>query len=484
MLPATLTQIIVPCVAHFRVLFAAEQMENGTQFRSFSRNIPISIGTASSWPACIAFIHRSFNVGGLFCSMNFTEQMENGTQFRSFSRNRVPASSQPRLSLPTMNIGFDAKRAFHNGTGLGHYSRTLIRLLADQFPEHQYYLFNPKRSSKFQLARPNLHEVVPKQFLHSLFSSAWRSSWVKRDLKKNNINLYHGLSHEIPIGIQNTGIKSVVTIHDLIHERFPEQYNSIDVKIYSKKFRYACNHADKVIAISEQTKRDIIDFYKIPEEKIVVCYQSCHPAFAVQATAEEKKRVAKKYNLPAQFFLYVGSIIERKNLLNICKAVFLLRNELDVPLVVVGDGGKYKQQVKDFIIQHNLLNKIIFLSESEAVKSDPEIRSPSVFATIYQLAIAMIYPSFFEGFGAPVLEALWSRLPVITSNVSCLPEAGGDGAYYVNPSQAEEIAEGMRKIYQDKELVATMIEKGWQHALKSSPEKYAANMMNIYKSVV
>ena len=382
-----------------------------------------------------------------------------------------------------MNIGYDAKRAYHNSTGLGYYSRTLIQLLAKQYPEHQYYLFNPKISAKFSLKGENLHEILPHGFLHTLFRSAWRSSWVKGDLKKNKIDLYHGPSHEIPMGIHTTGIKSVVTIHDLIHERFPQQYNPIDVKIYNKKFRYACKHANKVIAISEQTKRDIIEFYKTPEEKVVVCHQSCDPAFAVQASGVEKKRIAAKYNLPSQFFLYVGSIIERKNLLNICKAVFLLRGELDIPLVVIGDGGKYKQLVKDFILQHDLQNRIIFLSESEIVKTDPEFRNPEIFAAIYQSAIAMIYPSFFEGFGAPVLEAMWSRLPVITSTVSCLPEVAGDAAYYVNPSQAEEIAEGMKRIYADKELTDSMREKGWQQALKSSPEKYAANMMNIYKSV-
>jgi glycosyltransferase involved in cell wall biosynthesis len=95
----------------------------------------------------------------------------------------------------------------------------------------------------------------------------------------------------------------------------------------------------------------------------------------------------------------------------------------------------------------------------------------------------MIYPSFFEGFGAPVLEALWSRLPVITSNQSCLPEVGGDAAYYVDPSQAEQIATGMKKIYYDKDLAAAMREKGWQHALRSSPEIYATHMMDIYKTV-
>jgi len=383
-----------------------------------------------------------------------------------------------------MNIGFDAKRAFHNSTGLGHYSRTLIRLLADYYPEHQYFLFNPKKSSRFNLKGNNLHEILPSGFPDTLLKAAWRSSWIKKDLQRVHIDVYHGLSHEIPIGMKKTGIKSVVTIHDLIPERYPEQYNPMDVKIYRKKFRYACEQADKIIAISDQTRRDIIDFYKIPGDKINICYQSCSPVFSVRASEEDKKRVAKKYELPPEFFLSVGSVVERKNLLTVCKAFFLLRNDLDVPLLVIGDGGKYKQQVEDFILQHDLEKKIIFLSAKKNTKGDPDFLSTPDLAIIYQLAIAMLYPSFFEGFGAPVLEALWSRLPVITSNVSCLPEVGGPGSYYVDPNSAEDLAEGMLKVYTNKELVSTMIEKGIEHTRKFSPEKYAASVMDVYKSLM
>lgn len=382
-----------------------------------------------------------------------------------------------------MNIGFDAKRAFHNQTGLGHYSRNLITALVEYYPEHQYYLFNPRHSNLFRPYTQNMHEVQPTSIFHKLITSAWRSSWVKKDLEKYGINLYHGLSHEIPVGIRMTGIKSVVTIHDLIHVRHPGQYNPIDVKIYQKKFRYACEHADKVIAISEQTKKDIIDFYKVPEGKITVCYQSCNPAFATAVSGEEKQRVKELYGLPGEFFLYVGSVIERKNLLNICKALFLLRNDLDIPLVVIGDGGKYKQQVKDYILQNGLGNKVIFLSGSPVAKSSESFQTASDFPAIYQSAIAMIYPSFFEGFGIPVLEALWSKLPVITSNVSCLPEAGGEGAYYVNPISAEEIAAGMMKIYSDKQFAETMKEKGWQHAQNFTAKKHAESVMNVYKGL-
>lgn len=378
-----------------------------------------------------------------------------------------------------MNIGFDAKRAFHNRSGLGHFSRTLIRLLSAHYPEHRYYLFNPKPSTAFTINGDNIREVRPQNFFHKLFSAAWRSSWVTKDLQRMKIDLYHGVSHEIPLGIQKTGVRSVVTIHDLIHERHPEQYNPIDVKIYSRKFRYACNHADRIMAISQQTKQDIIDFYRIAPEKIAVCYQSCDPAFAVPAGEEKKTMIRAKYGLPREFFLYVGAIIERKNLLNICKAFFLLRNDLNIPLVVVGDGGKYKQQVKDYIRQQGLEDKILFLSE----KKNSAFIPLEDFPALYQAAIAMIYPSFFEGFGAPVLEALWSRVPVITSNTSCLPEVGGPGAYYVSPENAEEIAGGILKIYTDKALVADMKEKGWQHALKFSPDQYVSSVMELYKSI-
>lgn len=382
-----------------------------------------------------------------------------------------------------MNIGFDAKRAYHNGTGLGHYSRTLIRSLAAYFPQHEYFLFNPKPSELFQLKGKNIHEVLPSRLLHKTLSSIWRSAWIKNDLEKMDIDIYHGLSNEIPLDIHNSGIRSVVTIHDVIFERFPEQYSKIDVEIYKRKFKYACDHADKVIAISEQTKEDVMEFYKTPENKITVCYQSCNPAFGETVSEKTKQLVKEKYSLPDQYFIYVGSIIERKNLLNICKAIYLLRNELKIPLVVIGEGTKYKQQVKDFIKQNGLDGQIIFLSENPLAKVSSSFLKAEDFPAIYQSAIAMIYPSFFEGFGIPVLEALCSRLPVITSNVSCLPEAGGDGAYYVDPNSAEDIAEGMKTIFADGSFTEALKEKGWQHAQNFTQQKCAVDVMKVYESL-
>lgn len=383
-----------------------------------------------------------------------------------------------------MNIGFDAKRAFHNATGLGHYSRTLITSLSKYYPQNQYYLFNPKHKSDFfQLNADNIKEVNPSGFLSAIFTSAWRSSWVKKDLKKNAIDIFHGLSHEIPLGIETAGIKSVVTIHDLIHERYPEQYKAIDRKIYTAKYINACRNSNRIIATSEQTRQDIISYYKVDGEKITVCYQSCKDIFWNKVTDDEKRTVAKRYNLPEQFFLYVGSVIERKNLLNICKAFFLLRNEMDIPLVVIGRGGTYKQQVKDYILQNGLEERIIFLSDKKEAQSSATFQDGEDFPAIYQQATAMIYPSFFEGFGIPVLEAMCSGLPVITSNTSCLPEVGGDAAIYVDPASVTEMAAAIKDLAGNNYLQEQMKTKGYLQAQKFSDKNCAQSVMNVYNSI-
>jgi len=383
-----------------------------------------------------------------------------------------------------MVIGFDAKRAFHNRTGLGHYSRTLLRDLSRFYPEHQYLLFNPRPSSLFDIAAfPSLRECLPTTAIDRSFPSWWRSSRVVRAIKEQGVQLYHGLSHELPQGIKRTGTKTVVTMHDLIHERYPEQYAWIDRKMYTHKFRHACRVADTIIAISAQTKNDLIDFYNVPAEKIKVCYQSCNPAFATSISEAEKQRVRKTYNLPDRFFLYVGSVIERKNLLGICKAMNLLRDEIHLPLVVIGDGKKYLQQVKAYVEKVGLSNRIIFLSAHPAARQ-MSFQNASDFPAIYQLATAMIYPSIFEGFGIPVLEALWSGLPVITSHISSLPEAGGDAALYVNPAHPEEIAAQMKRIAMDPAFAQMLAEKGKLHAQAFDNTRTAAAVMECYRTLL
>ncbi|MET6998222.1 glycosyltransferase family 4 protein [Chitinophaga defluvii] len=374
-----------------------------------------------------------------------------------------------------MNIAFDAKRAFQNNTGLGNYSRTLIQSLVKGYPAHSWYLFAPKQTSMFLPAAP-ARVVVPEKIVHRWFKSAWRSKYVVKELQEYKIDLYHGLSHEIPFGIHESGVKSVVTMHDLIFERYPGQYNPIDVFTYRRKARYACRHADRIIAISEQTKQDIITYYQIPAEKIAVAYQSCDPAFSIHHSPVELAQLRAKYNLPHRYFLYVGSVIERKNLLGVVKAMQLLQGTLSIPLVILGNGSSYKKKVKEFIAANGLEQQVIWLNE-QARLDFTEV------PVLYQGATALLYPSVFEGFGIPILEALCSLTPVITSQGSCFGETGGDAALYIDPLQPETLAAAMQRVATDTALVNTMKEKGWAHAQHFTPEKCAAGVMQVYEAV-
>lgn len=382
-----------------------------------------------------------------------------------------------------MKIGYDAKRIFKNTTGLGNYGRTLVSSLARFFPENEYVLFTPSQTNLFNAANSGKIKIVePTDFFDKTFKNRWRSSEIKKDLLQHEIELFHGLSHQIPKGLQSTGIKSVVTIHDLIFELFPDQFKPADRIIYRRKFKYACNHSDHIIAISIQTKNDIARLYEIPPEKITVCYQSCDERFGIAADEMRKIRVRENWSLPQRYFLYVGSVIKRKNLLALCRALYLVRKELDIPLVVIGTGKAYKKKVKRFLKENSFDNRVIFLSEKEGL--DPGSDLNEDLPAIYQMADAFIYPGLYEGFGIPVLEALQSGTPVITTNTSCMPETGGNAALYVPVNDDRALADALMKIANDPALAAELRNKGWKHAESFSAEKSATAVMNVYQKIL
>ena len=193
-----------------------------------------------------------------------------------------------------LRIGYDAKRLFNNFTGLGNYSRTLLQDLSEHFPENEYLLFSPK-VKKNDRTKPFFDPSKYTIKTAKGNSTFWRSLGIKKDLENNQIQLFHGLSHEIPFGLQKTKIKSVVTIHDLIFKHYPEQFPFIDRKIYDWKFKYSCENADRIVAISESTKKDIIHFYNIPPEKIEVIYQTCDALFKTHKFVENPSDFQQKY---------------------------------------------------------------------------------------------------------------------------------------------------------------------------------------------
>ncbi|MCC7028718.1 MAG: glycosyltransferase family 4 protein [Chitinophagaceae bacterium] len=380
-----------------------------------------------------------------------------------------------------MQIGFEAKRIFQNVTGLGNYARNLVDALSRFEPQNHYHLFAPKQTALFdsnQYSNVTVH--TPQHFLHKQFKAYWRSKAMTHDIASQKMDIFHGLSAELPHGLEKLPLAKIVSVHDLIYERYPEQYKRADVIISRKKTIRACQVADGIAAMSVQTKQDLIDLYKIPADKITVTYQSCHEDFLIKKNADELLTVKSRYQLPEQFFLSVGSIIERKGLLKICQAMTLMRET--IPLLVIGrGGGEYEKQVKNFIHSHGLSSRVLFLNE-HAHAAHIDYKSGNDFPAIFQQAKALIYPSLFEGFGIPVLEAISSGIPVITGEFSSLPEAGGGGALYINPHDEHAIAHAMEQLLHDEKLCFQLAENGLLHAKNFTKEKIAAQTMALYRS--
>ncbi|MFA6403219.1 MAG: glycosyltransferase family 1 protein [Salinivirgaceae bacterium] len=372
-----------------------------------------------------------------------------------------------------INIGFDAKRLFNNFTGLGNYSRTLVHNFHHYFPENNTYLFTPKTKETTEIREffDSSYKLIQPQLIPGGF---WRTFTSAAIIKKLKLDIYHGLSHELPIGISKTGAASVVTIHDLIYKTFPSDFSIIDRNIYDFKFRYACENADVIIAISESTRNDIQKYYKIPSEKIKVIYQSCHNNFKQIQSQAQIDEVLTIYKLPKQFMLYVGSVIERKNLLTLVQAINEIKDQIEIPLLVVGGGREYFQKVKNYVSEKGLEQQVIFA---------PPILFHHLPA-LYQKAQLFIYPSVYEGFGIPIIEALWSHTPVITSNCSSLPEAAGPGAYYCNPTDKNSIAEGIIKISTQPEYAQQLITNGFNYVQQFDDFKLTNQLTEVYKSII
>ena len=376
-----------------------------------------------------------------------------------------------------MRIGFDAKRLFNNFTGLGNYSRHVVQILAEHFPEHACHLYTPAVRTHPELAflekYPLRVHTPPAGFGNGLLKAYWRSSLLGRDLQRDGIEVFHGLSNELPRGLAGKRVRTVVTIHDLLFLRFPELYPAFDRLIYNRKFRHACRTADRIIAVSGQTARDIAAFYRVDPARISVVYQSCSDLFKRPVSAEDVGRVRRKYNLPEAFILNVGTIEKRKNALLILKAMARLKGKLDLYLVIVGRPTGYKRELVAFAAQHQLSDRVLFLHDVP----HPELPA------FYQAARLFVYPSIFEGFGIPILEALYSGTPVISSTNGCFTEAGGADSLYTDPADDEQLAGFIENVLMHSELSRQMVSRGRAYATRFDNEKIAGDLMAVYRQL-
>jgi len=337
-----------------------------------------------------------------------------------------------------MTIAFDAKRYFHNRRGLGNYSRDVVRLLREYAPEWQLNLID-------------------------------KSGLARSFMRVSDCDIYHGLSGELPFGIGKSGAKSVVTMHDAIFVRYPELYSPTYRWLFTQKVKYACQVADCIIAISEQTRRDMMEYFHADEKKIRVVYQGCSNLFRQLVSPEQIAAVKAQYNLPSQYLLDVGAMEPRKNMKNLIRAMAAAK--IDMPLVAIGGHSRYADEAKQLAEQLG----VNLLLRHEVPFTD--------FPAIYKGADVLCYPSIFEGFGIPILEAMCVGTPVLTSTGSCFQETGGQAAMYANPLDVEEMGAQLLRVVSDTQLRREMVAKGIEQAGKFEDKHIAKNLIELYESI-
>lgn len=375
-----------------------------------------------------------------------------------------------------MKIGFDAKRAVRNMTGLGNYSRLVADVLSQAHPADEFVLYAPRPQTNARLepllARPNVTLAGPDTASGRHFSSIWRIGPVTSQLKRDGIELFHGLSNELPLNIASSDLPSVVTIHDVIFRHFPHCYKAIDRRIYDYKFGRAARNSTRIIAISRRTACDIIDAYGVDPAKIDIVYQGCDAQFRRDVPPAETEAVKARHGLDFPYIIGVGTIEERKNQMLTLKALRGL--PADVRLVLVGRATPYAEQIAAEASRLGMSERLHILQGVPFTD----------FPALYAGALASAYPSRYEGFGIPVIESLSAGCPVVVATGSCLEEAGGELTPAVSPDDHDALAFELSRLISDSCHRSDVIEAGRRHAATFSDSRMVQEIYETYNKAI
>lgn len=375
-----------------------------------------------------------------------------------------------------MRVGFDGKRLARNLTGLGNYSRLVVDALAETFPDNEYVVYVPgdrvvSRADSV-VARSGVKLALPSTRLGRALPSLWRVEWLTAQARRDDIDLFHGLSNELPLSIKNLGRPSVVTIHDVIFRHYPADYAAIDRRIYDYKFGRAARAATRVIAISKFTAADIVESYGVDPSKIDIIYQGCDPIFHRDVPSDEIARVKARYSIDFPYIIGVGTIESRKNQLLTLKALRGL--PADLKLVLVGRPTSYAKVVADFATSNNLTDRLVML-DNVGFADLPALYAGAEMAS---------YPSRIEGFGLPAVEASAVGTPAIVAAGSCLEEAVGSDALAVGPDDVEAFVATARRLLDDSGFRAEIVASTRDYARSMTRRSMAAGVIETYKKAI
>ena len=367
-----------------------------------------------------------------------------------------------------MRIGIDVRKL--HDFGVGTYVRNLVRWLARLDRESEYVLICRRGDCEsIEQLGPNFRPLPDRSDNYSVAEQFT----IPFDLARAKADLFHAPHYVLPA---LTPCRSIVTIHDCIHLMFPQYLPGRLAHTYARvAFWLAANRSARVLTVSEASKRDILRFCPIPSDKVDVIYNAIDDRFSQPPDVTQMTRVRERYQLHDRFLLYSGNVKPHKNLERLIDAFGRLRQHEfgDIKLLITGSEISRYATLRRAVHRYNLHKHVRFLGFLPA----------ETLAILYQLADAFVFPSLYEGFGLPPLEAMASGTPVLTSNVSSLPEVVGDAALLIDPYDPESIADGMRRILSDDTMRERLISRGRARASSFSWEESVKRVLTIYRSV-
>jgi glycosyltransferase involved in cell wall biosynthesis len=367
-----------------------------------------------------------------------------------------------------MRVAIDARKL--HDFGIGTYIRNLLRHLARIDRDSEYVLLcqEPDLGVATQLG-PNFRTVLEPSPNYSLREQI-HVPWV---LHREKPDVFHAPHYVLPPATRR---RSVVTIHDCIHLMFPQYLRNRGAYFYARASMWSAAHqAHRILTVSEASKRDIIHFFSVRPEKVVVVYNAIEERFSETPSEEAIERVRERYQLNHPFVLYVGNIKPHKNLVRLIEAFAELRRRGfdELKLLIIGDEISKLPALRRAVHTHRLHKHVRFLGYLE----------DETLASLYRLASVFVFPSLYEGFGLPPLEAMASGTPVVTSNVSSMPEVTGDAAVLVDPYSVESIVEGIARVLTDPALSSDLRRKGIARAREFSWDRSVQRTRQVYQEV-
>jgi glycosyltransferase involved in cell wall biosynthesis len=368
-----------------------------------------------------------------------------------------------------LRIAIDARKL--RDYGIGTYVRNLLRHLSRIDSKTEYVLICRVEDCGAVEELGENFRAIPETASPYSASEQLR---IPMDLRREGIDLFHAPHYVLP---PLTPCKSIVTIHDCIHLRFPQYLPNRLAYAYARSSLWFATHrSNRVLTVSEASKRDILRYFRVPERKIDVIYNAIDERFGEPPPAEEIERVRDRYQLNAPYVLYAGNIKPHKNLERLIEAFHTLRRgDLEhVKMLIIGDEISKYATLRRAVHKYKLHKHVRFFG----------FVPDQTLAVFYRLARAFVFPSLYEGFGLPPLEAMASGTPVITSNLSSLPEVVGDAALLIDPYDPDAIADAMRRVLLDSDLRDDLRQRGLRRVAEFSWDRSVRRVRGIYEEVL